>query len=113
DDRRPLPRLGDVQADAVDHHVAVADTGKVGERDQIFSRMKMLMTNASANAIVHRLRLRSTSDPPPNGPAPVPTPKAPDSPVSLPEWSRTRTMSITARKTWNAMRIDSTIAGTG
>ena len=51
----------------------------------------------SANATVQRFRLRSTSDPPPNGPAPVPTPKAPESPVSLPECSRIRTIRTTQR----------------
>ena len=46
--------------------------------------MIVLTTNATANPTVHRFRLRSTSEPPPNGPAPVPTPKAPESPASVP-----------------------------
>ena len=53
---------------------------------------------SSANKTVQRFRLRSTSEPPPNGPAPVPTPKAPDSPASLPECSRISTMSEPDRR---------------
>jgi hypothetical protein len=70
--------------------------------------MMMFATKTSAKKIVQRFRLRSTSEPPPNGPAPVPTPKAPDSPASLPEWSRMRTIRTTHRMIWRPLRIAST-----
>src|SRR5919107_165032 len=65
-------------------------------------------TKISANATVQRFRLRSTSEPPPNGPAPVPTPKAPESPASLPECSRISTIRTTQRMIWTPLRIAST-----
>src|SRR5437763_9230118 len=59
----------------------------------------VLSAKAIANPTVQRFRLRSTSEPPPNGPAPVPTPKAPDSPASLPECIRIRKIRTTQMNT--------------
>ena len=67
---------------------------------EILVKISELAANAAANAIVHRFRLRSTSEPPPSGPAPVPTPKAPDSPESLPECIRIRKTRTTHINTW-------------
>src|SRR6185312_15834995 len=58
--------------------------------------------------MVQRLRLRSTIEPPPRGPVPLPTPKAPESPESLPECINTRNTTITARITWMIESIVST-----
>ncbi len=66
---------------------------------QTLSSAITFATNSSANPIVQRFRLRSTSEPPPKGPAPVPTPKAPESPESLPECMRMSTIRTTARIT--------------
>jgi drug/metabolite transporter (DMT)-like permease len=60
-------------------------------------------TNTIPNPIVQRLRLRSTSEPPPKGPLPVPTPKAPDSPASLPECIRIKKIRMTHTNTCRAL----------
>ena len=60
-------------------HRLAGDSSDLEQHDHVHHEQR------SRTPIVQRFRLRSTSEPPPNGPAPVPTPKAPESPASLPE----------------------------
>jgi hypothetical protein len=57
-------------------------------------------TKRMAKKIVQRSRLRSTSEPPPKALPDWPIPKAPESPVSLPEWRSTRKIRTTEMITW-------------